>query len=200
MNGHIRSRAFEFTLNGEQPLGAASVSQETQPRTQVELLDLKSPYKENCPRSLETIGHRLVEHCLPFFLDPHCPAVGIQDDHNTIDLKTHFREKFASKASRHQFSVDSETFTLMGLRLYHSQETHHRLLYAANFREVITEKLDKYLPNLQRRLTDGQGAQFVYLGFIEGKYLDDHVNAERTSFSFPVEDRDENLKYRATSH
>jgi hypothetical protein len=46
VNGHIRSRAFEFTLNGEQPLGAASVSQETQPRTQVELLDLKSPYKE----------------------------------------------------------------------------------------------------------------------------------------------------------
>lgn len=193
-NGQIRSRVFEFTLVGEQPSGAASVSQEKQPRTQVELLGLKSPYKENCPRSLEAIGHRLVEHCLPFFLDPRCPAISIRDERNSIDLKAHFREKFASKASRKGFFVDSETFALMGLRLYHSHETHHRLLYAANFREVITEKLDKYLPNLQKRLTDDQGEQFVYLGFIEGKYLDDHVNAERTSFSFPIEDRAENTK------
>jgi hypothetical protein len=25
------------------------------------------PYKENCPRGLGLIGHRLIEHCLPFF-------------------------------------------------------------------------------------------------------------------------------------
>jgi hypothetical protein len=61
------------------------------------------------------------------------------------------------------------------------------LLYAANFREVLAEKLEKYLPNLQKkRLIEPGGEKFVYLGFVEGDYLDQHVNGERTNFTFPV--------------
>jgi hypothetical protein len=76
-------------------------------------------------------------------------------------------------------------FTLTGLRLYNPHEMQHRLLYAANFREVLAEKLEKYLPNLQKkRLTEPGGEKFVYLGFVEGEYLDQHVNGERTNFTW----------------
>jgi hypothetical protein len=146
---------------------------------------MKSPYNEDCPRGLAIIGHRLVEHCLPFFLDPKCPAVVISDERDRIDLNHYFRENFAAKATRHSFEIGNSTFTLRGLRLYNPHETQHRCIYAANFREVIAEKLDKYLPNLQRKLADSEGA-FVYLGFIEGDYLNQHVNSERTTFSFPL--------------
>jgi hypothetical protein len=184
-NGKLLKIAFNFTLEGDEPAASPEQSKETSPRTIVRLVNMKSPYKGDCPRSLSGIGHRLVEHCLPFFLDPKCPAVVISDAKDRIDLNHYFRENFASKATQHSFTIGESTFTLRGLRLYNSHETQHRFIYAANYREVFPEKLDKFLPNLQRKLVDPQGT-FVYLGFVEGDYLNEHVNGERTNFSFPL--------------
>jgi hypothetical protein len=112
--------------------------------------------------------------------------VSIRDKKDRIDLNHYFRETFAAKASQHTFKVGESTSTLRGLRLYNPHETQHRLIYAANSREVVPEKLDKYLPNLQKKLTDESGP-FAYLGFVEGEYLNQHVNGERTNFSFPTD-------------
>jgi hypothetical protein len=185
-NGRILRRSFDFTASSEVPDGPSVPSELDLPLTSVRLVDMLSPYKEECPRSLSIIGHRIVEHCLPFFLDPNCPEVTLSDSNETIDLNEHFRQHFAEKASSCEFSVGDQSFTLRGLRLYNPHETYHRLLYAANSREVLSERLEKYLPNLQRRLFDDVGS-FVYLGFVEGDYLNNSVNSERTAFSFPVE-------------
>src|SRR5271157_1897909 len=185
-NGKLVRRAFKFTTNGDQPPGPATDSTETEPKTTVRLVAMKPTYKDKCPHGLPVIGHRLIEHCLPFFLDPKCPKVTISDKNESIDLNHCFRETFAAKATHHTFTVSDATFTLRGLRLYNPHETRHRLLYAANAREVFPENLDKYLPNLQKKLSDDAGA-FVYLGFVEGEYLNQHTNGERTDFSFPVE-------------
>jgi hypothetical protein len=127
----------------------------------------------------------LIEHCLPFFLDPKCPSVSISDEKDHIDLNHYFRENFAARATQHTFTVGDRTFAIRGLRLYNPHEIHHRLIYAANSRGVVPERLEKYLPNLQRRLDDTDGA-FAYLGFVEGDYLNENVNGERTNFIFPV--------------
>jgi hypothetical protein len=184
-NGELLRTDFDFTLDRDQPPGPPTQSQENAPKTTVRLVDMKSPYKENCPLSLAVIGHRLIEHCLPFFLDPKCPAIAISDDRDRIDLNQYFRDNFAAKATQHTFKIGESSFILRGLRLYNPHETHHRLIYAANSREVFPEKLEKYLPNLQRTLADSDGG-FAYLGFVEGDYLNQHVNGERTNFSFPV--------------
>ena len=185
-NGKLLKRAFKFSPYEDEPPGAATESEETGPKTIVRLVAMKSPYKENCPQGLAVIGHRLIEHYLPLFLDPKCPAVSISDRKDHIDLNCYFREAFAARASQHTFTIGDTAFTLRGLRLYNPHETQHRLLYAANSREVFPEKLEKHLPNLQKKLTDDGGA-FVYLGFVEGEYLNQHVNSERTTFSFPVD-------------
>ena len=183
----LRTQAFKFTMSGEEPTRPPTPSKEKAPKTTVRLVGMKSPYKESCPRGLGLIGHQLIEHCLPFFIDPKCPATSIRDDNERIDLNGYFRETFASKATNHNFKVGDIAFRLTGLRLYNPHEIQHRLLYAANFREVIAEKLEKYLPNLQKkRLIESNGQKFVYLGFVEGEYLDQHVNSERTSFTFPT--------------
>lgn len=185
-NGKLMKRAFRFTTAADQPDGPATESKEAEPKTTVRLIGMLKPYKENCPHGLAIIGHRLVEHCLPFFLDSRCPAVSIRDQKDRINLNHYFRETFTAKASQHSFRIGEETFTLKGLRLYNPHETQHRLLYAANSREVFPEKLDRHLPNLQKRLSD-EGGQFAYLGFVEGDYLNQHVNGERTNFSFPTD-------------
>lgn len=182
----LRRQTFRFTVSGEEP-GPPTPSKEKSPKTTVRLVGMKSPYKESCPQSLALIGHQLIEHCLPFFIDPQCPRVSIRDDKERLDLNAYFRETFASKATSHGFKVGERDFKMTGLRLYNPHEMQHRLLYAADFREVMAEKLEKYLPNLQkRRLVEPGGEKFVYLGFVEGEYLDQNVNNERTGFTFPV--------------
>jgi hypothetical protein len=197
----LLKQAFKFTVAGEEPSLPASASDERLPRTTVRLVGMRSPYKESCPRGLELIGHQLVEHCLPFFIDPQCPAISIRDDRERIDLNKYFRDTFASSATRHDFKVGGTAFRLTGLRLYNPHDVQHRLLYAANFREVLAEKLEKYLPNLQKkRLIESDGTKFVYLGFVEGDYLDQHVNSERTGFTFAIHrDNDDPSLYEELS-
>jgi hypothetical protein len=50
---------------------------------------------------------------------------------------------------------------------------------------VITERLASFLPNLRSRLADAEHGSFAYLAFIQGGYLDEKVNTERTDFSIP---------------
>lgn len=179
-------------MTADQPGGPATESKEAEPKTTVRLIGELRPYKESCPNGLTIIGHRLIEHCLPFFLDPRCPAVSIRDQKDRIDLNHYFRETFTATASQHSFKVGDESFTLRGLRLYNPHETQHRLLYAANSREVFAEKLDRHLPNLQKRLAN-EGGPFAYLGFVEGEYLNQHVNGERTDFSFPTDRHEDGM-------
>ena len=76
-------------------------------------------------------------------------------------------------------------FTLHGFRLYSGAADHHGLVYGAHYREVITERLANFLPNLKNRLADAEQGSFAYLAFVQGGYLDDKVNTERTDFSIP---------------
>ena len=68
-NGKLVMRAFKCTINGDQRISPATDSDETEPKTRVHLIAMQAAYKENFPQGLATIGHRLIEHCLPFFLD-----------------------------------------------------------------------------------------------------------------------------------
>jgi hypothetical protein len=53
------------------------------------------PYKDACPRSLSLIARRLIEHCLPFFIDPKAPVVTLRDEIDSIELNKVFAEIFA---------------------------------------------------------------------------------------------------------
>jgi hypothetical protein len=194
-NGGLAARSFRLSINGSGHESAnIQPSNERSPKTIIKLVGFKNPYKKKCPKNLRTIAHRIVEHCLPFFLDPKVPSVIIKDDSSSVILNEHFRESFASKATQHQLKACGKDFTMKGLRMRSPNETHHRLIYAANSREVKEERLDKFIPNLQKRLNDEEG-KFSYLGFVEGEYLNrsDSVNNERTDFTFPMERSEDGL-------
>lgn len=99
-NGKLMKRVFQFNTNVDQPESDPVVSNESSQKTRVSLVGMLSPYKAHCPHSLVLIGHRLIEHCLPFFLDPKCPTVVIRDEKETIALNQYFRDTFAEKASQ----------------------------------------------------------------------------------------------------
>jgi hypothetical protein len=127
-------------------------SERTAPKTTVQLIGFRSPYRDECPRDLDAIAHRLFAHILPLFLDPDVPAITLADEATEIDLRAFFDEQFRAPASKHEFKVGGRDFTLHGFRLYGGAADHHELVYGAHYREVITERLAKFLPNLTNRL------------------------------------------------
>src|SRR5205085_19178 len=117
--GALRMRSFVFDLNSDEPEHKSLPSSALKPSTTVKLLGMRKEYQDQCPKSLEIIGHRVAEHCLPFFLDPNCPSVTISDEQDSIDLNAYFSDTFREGAVEHVFKVKDVSFRMKGLRLYH---------------------------------------------------------------------------------
>jgi hypothetical protein len=178
-------RRFSFSER-EEPLDAKPVaSDRMSPETTVRLAGFQRPYADECPRQLAAIAQRLIGHFLPFFLDQNGPLLTLSDGAETIDLRAFFKENFAQLSTQRPFSVADHNFTLSAFRLHGALADHHGLVYAADFREVLTERLARYLPNLRNRLSEDDGSGFYYLAFIQGDFLNAKANNERTDFSIP---------------
>jgi len=180
-------RKFSFVASDEDMPRAAVRSDRQKPETSVRLVGYRTPYVDECPRQLDIIAQRLIGHFLPLFLDPDGPALTLADSADTIDLREFFRDNFQTFATERSFSVGGHCFTLSGFRLHGALADHHELVYAAHFREVITERLAKFLSNLKSKLNNADNASFYYLAFVQGQFLNDKVNSERTDFSIPKE-------------
>lgn len=183
----LLNRRFAFVASDEDPPCTVTPSGQGTPQTTVQLTGFRSPYRDECPRGLDVIAQRLVGHFLPLFLDPNAPAIMLSDESEHIDLGAFFSEHFQAPASRRKFPVKDRRFTLHGFRLQSAAAEHHELVYGAHYREVITERLAKFLPNLRNRLSDAEDKTFTYLAFVQGDYLNEKVNAERTDFSISRE-------------
>lgn len=68
-NGSIHKRVFRFSLADDHPVAPSMPSEATNPSTSVRLGNMITPYKEACLQNIELIGHSLIEHYLPFFID-----------------------------------------------------------------------------------------------------------------------------------
>jgi hypothetical protein len=178
-------RRFAFIASDDDQPCTLTPSKLTAAQTTVRLVGFRPPYRDECPRGLDAIAHRLVAHFLPLFLDPDAPSIRLSDEGEEIDLSAFFDDHFRAPASKHEFKVGGRDFTLHGFRLYGGTADHHELVYGAHYREVITERLANFLPNLRNRLADAEQGSFAYLAFVQGGYLDEKVNTERTDFSIP---------------
>jgi hypothetical protein len=54
-NGKLMRVAFRFTTNGDQPDQPPSISTESSPTTKVRLIEMQSPYAENCPQGCKSL-------------------------------------------------------------------------------------------------------------------------------------------------
>ena len=113
------------------------------------------------------------------------PSVVLIDGIERIELRTEFARTYDAEASRRQFVVGGDRFTVTGLRLRRREAGRsHRLLYLAHQREVKTEALIAHLPGLPNPLSEERGT-FHFVGFVQGDALDRFVEADRSSFRIP---------------
>ena len=183
-NGEYFERQFRFSLMddgiGESELYKTRANER---KTIVRLNNFNSRYREVCPKKLETIALRIVEHCLVYFLLSKCPRITLSDNHDIIDLNQLFLNFIKSNSERDLINIKNCNFELIHLRLYSGEETTHKIHYCANQREVFYKNLSIRIPNLNKKIKDEEGKNFFYVAYLSGDYLDKNVNSERTGFN-----------------
>ncbi len=154
-------------------------------RTSVLLSGLRSEYEKHFPKSLETIAHKVIDHLLIFFVGGKCPLITLHDsDGRSLNLNHLFAEEAKERAQETRFSLKGHDFKVTVLRYQSSAAKNHTVSYCANLREVLAWKASKAISDLQGRLTDEQGEQFVFRTYVSSPYLDAKVSSERTTFMF----------------
>jgi hypothetical protein len=129
--------------------------------TTITLTGLKRNYKEKVPRSVDAIIQKLIEHFILVLLEPNCPMVVLIDQGQRYDINDIFEKDYRSASSKHTFSIGDAVFTMHGFRLPTSRTTKHKLVYAADQRGVVSDKLEDHVPNLNSRLKDSADEQEV---------------------------------------
>lgn len=176
------SREFRFGFDYDPDrAGAVPISQGPK-GTSVRLSGFRAPYKHECPRDIDQLAQRLAEHFVLVLMQSDCPEVEIQDQGKRVSVNAAFRDHFRDSTAKSSFELSGRQFQINGFRLTSPRASKHRLIYAANYRGVLTEMLDQFIPNLSGRLTDQNGKSFVYLAVVQGDYLNEKVNNFRTDF------------------
>jgi len=158
-------------------------------RTSVKLIALRHEYQKFFPKSLETLGHKVIDHLLIHFVSGSCPQITLYDDDGQIlNLNKVFSDEARERAQDVEFSIRSQKFKATLLRYQSSSARQHSISYCANQREVIDWNAGSVVPDLKVRLTDKDGQQFVFKTYVSGPYLDAKVNSERTNFMFLQEE------------
>ena len=191
-NGNTQKRTFDFLVTKKGIENAkVSPAKDSTRKTIVELKSLKAKYQKYCPKTLQTIGERIVEHCLIHFLSNSCPEISIEDDSTKIVLNQLFSNTIKNKIKPNMFTIKGEQFKVINLQLYSSDERKHQAHFCGHDRVVKSIDLSKRILDLNSKLRDENGETFKYASYITSAYLDDNVNPERTDFY--IEDESDSL-------
>jgi hypothetical protein len=190
-NGKTLQRQFFFVRSpeGVKDLQIASAHGQI-PRTRVELLNFEESYAGQCPRQPRSIAARIVEYALDYFVLGEAPAMTLIDQaaDAPIDLSDVYGE-LVTNSNIEEYQAGPHSFSIRHFLLRALPGLEHRLIFCAERRPVREEKLQRRIPNLTGRLSSADGQEeFVYAGYVSSRFLDDHVNQERTSFSMVDDD------------
>ena len=156
--------------------------------TTVKLEHFRDEYQKYCPKTLEDIAEKIVEHFLVYFLQNQCPYITLIDQNGKeLLVQNYYGRTFTGSIKKCLFTVKEKDFTLYLLKVYNTRKT-HQIHYCANSREVKSELLNNFIPDLGRKIDDEDGNQFVYNCYITSDFLDESVDNERIDFNIPEED------------
>lgn len=191
LNNEWYKREFDFTADkGIEPEDNSALTDERNLLTRVKLTNFAYKYRVKAPISLELLGRKIIEHCLPYFLNYNCPKIILVDNFDDkINLNDYFEKNIKDSLHQDKFVLNNEEFVLYHIQMQDGIKK-HELHFCANNREVKSYELNKYIPDLQKKIVAEDEKSFYYVGYLMGSYLDDKVNMNRTSFDFEDEDTD----------
>lgn len=157
--------------------------------TTVKLIGFKTEYQAKCPKSLDTLAQRIIEHCLEYLALDACPRMTLVD--GTTGEEVDLNEMFATnlRTQCEDFEVGGQPFQIMHVMAPPRPNEKHSIYFCAHRRAVTSQLLSGVVPNLEASLNDPtRDKPFVYAGYISSPVLDERVAPERTKFEFPDEE------------
>lgn len=197
-NGTWYNRSFDFTLDNPAIDDLVDEPQTSEYETYVELKDVLPNYAKFIPISPDAIASALMYHCIAYLRADHAPQLIIKDGNTQIVvndlLSTALKEN--GEYLPLSFSVNNKAEVNLDLLILkfnyalvpHGSGSHpDKLILCAHHRGVQDILLDKKLNGLTTLLHEHN---ICIVGVISGDYLDENVDMNRLSFSFPEEGDD----------
>lgn len=184
-------RNFQFSLD-KQDIDdrLLEINEVDEYETKISLVDYLPAYRKNVPKSAEVIANRIMQHCLIYLMGVNCPTINIIDEEK-ICINDMFERNIEREDLPVNIIIEGEQFNLLNTKVKDSSIGGSKLYLYANDRMVLPIDLDKEIVNLDKNLFDEQG--YYYVGILSGKYLDDNVDSNRTSFEIADSGIDEGL-------
>lgn len=180
---NLRKFRFEPTKKGIENHSIEKVNTTQERYTIVALRGLKDDYRKWCNNNPEDIALRIIEHAFVYFLNKDCPTILIKDFDKTIVVNDLFKLFTKGLVKSRKIKVRSNSFNLSIVKLY-SNKVDNKIHYCANTREVLHDKISTDIPEMDNFLYDSEGTPFSISVYVEGEFLDNNVNDERTTISF----------------
>jgi hypothetical protein len=190
----MRARSFDFVLTNDEQvvLRDGAFPSPTGPGTRVSLKGFDTIYGNKCPVEAVTIRQRIIGHFMQVLATGVAPAIEVHDGDRIMDLRTAFKE-LIKDTSEEKIMVKVEDDQEVTLTLRHMRaakairpDANHKnynwLFLSAHQRAVDDTPIDEAIG---LKLLGGEE---VYIGCVYGDYLDTHVNAERTAFTFGTDE------------
>ncbi len=185
-DGHWHLRSFDFTLTGVNPEQNDSILELDDSMVQqtiVSLYGFKKPYRDSVAYSLESLAKKIIEHCLPYFITGKCPQIILEDNRGErFNLNNYYEKTYKDSLHQDPMELRGKHYTLYHMLLTEGADK-HELHLCANNREVKSYALSSYIPDMKKKLVNGEDA-YYYVGYLAGDYLDEAVNTERSDFNF----------------
>lgn len=180
-NEEYVKRNFDFKKTDTQVDDRLENTEEKNYETVVSLINFFPQYKGSAAKGIETIGMKIIQHCLIYFIDSNCPLIDITDGKDTVTLNAIFSQKINTDKNTTHITMKQEKFKLLHVKIEDKSNDRHKLLLCANKRVVMEKELDRYIVDLDRQIFEEQG--FWYVGVLTGEYLDSNVDMNRLAFS-----------------
>lgn len=197
--GKFFEREFTFGLNYDPDTVATKSIEGLETGTSVTLRKFFDPWKAEAPADIEQLARRLCEHFVLVLMDKECPQIEIVDGKSRVSVNDVFEDTFRSRSNSASFVIRDRNFSIISFRIREPRSSRNRIVYCADKRAVVTEPLDKYLPNFSGRMVDEDGETFVYLAVVTGGYLNERVNPARTDFVLNEQEVDDLANDDATA-
>ena len=116
-----------------------------------------------------------------------CPEINLIDE-ECISINQLFEEKIVRKNDSEDVNICGEPFNLRHTKVRDSSIAYSRIYLFANNRMVTAFDVDKLIVDLDKQIYQREG--YYYVGVLTGRYLDDNVGMNRTSFDIPETSED----------
>ncbi len=131
---------------------------------------------------MQTIARDILNHCFIYFVTEQVPKIVISDEGDTISINQMYDNIGKENISEEKFTINETDFKLVHFKNYNPNSNAHKLNLCANERSVTSVNLQKMLTGVNSKFSSGS-SEFVYVGYITSKYLDDNVNIDRNVFN-----------------